>query len=168
MFGFIKNLFSGIAAFFGSFLGAKKSQEQLSSAPKAKKKGGYFMELDEAESTPPATNNQPPKAQPPAEQKKPEPAKAPASASNGAKPAQAPEAPANPEPVRFELVQTAEAVTAIPTKAPEESKNGKIPSSNDSTFAPKYLNPVSSSTGRRRPGPSMNPFMDMARDVKKS
>src|SRR4028118_2254682 len=47
MFGFIKKLFSGIAAFVGGLFGGKKSQDNTSTAPKPKKSKGFYLELDE-------------------------------------------------------------------------------------------------------------------------
>jgi hypothetical protein len=67
------------------------------------------------------------------------------------------------KPEEVELVQTAEGVKAEPKKpAKTPSPNGQ--SHTETTFAPKYLIP-SSSNSRRRPGPNMNPFLDMARQV---
>lgn len=52
MIGTLKNLLTGILSFFVGLFGGKKAQanKQLNSAPaKAKKRSGYFMELDESE-----------------------------------------------------------------------------------------------------------------------
>ncbi|MBV8884562.1 MAG: hypothetical protein JO235_11280 [Chroococcidiopsidaceae cyanobacterium CP_BM_RX_35] len=68
------------------------------------------------------------------------------------------------KPEEVELVQTAEGVRAEPAKpATPISPNGQ--SHTETTFAPKYLIPSNSSNSRRRPGPNMNPFLDMARQV---
>ena len=97
-----------------------------------------------------------------------EPAKA-ASAKTQAKFATAQTAKAEtattPSP-KVELVQTAEGLKAKPAKAASTvgSTNGQNQA--ETTFAPKYLAPSASSNGRRRPGPNMNPFLDMARQVK--
>jgi len=76
--------------------------------------------------------------------------------------------PAKESAKEVELVQTAQGVKAEPAKkekAAAASANGQIQA--ETTFAPKYLAPsVTSSNGRRRPGPSMNNFLDMARQVK--
>ena len=67
MFGFIKNLFGGIAAFFSGLFGGKKSKDG-ESAPKAKKSKGYFLELDDTgnlKSEAPAQKSQPLKAKAP-------------------------------------------------------------------------------------------------------
>jgi len=68
---------------------------------------------------------------------------------------------------KVELVQTAEGLKATAKRAsssPAASTNGQ--NQTETTFAPKYLIPSASSKSRRRPGPSMNPFLDMARQVK--
>lgn len=78
-----------------------------------------------------------------------------------------PETAATAQSAKVELVQTAEGVAAVPAKrekSPAASTNGQTPT--ETTFAPKYLAPDTSSNSRRRPGPSMNPFLDMARQVK--
>jgi hypothetical protein len=197
MFGFIKKLLGGIAAFFGGIFASKKSEgNEAGAALPPKKSGKYYMELDESKDAKPAAqeNQKKPesvKAQT-SESKKPEPAKASASASksasNGQKDSSKPQA--TPELVGaasknssksketseakeiaqrppVELIQTAEGVEAVVAEKPAAPINGKVQSQPDTTFAPKYLNPISSSNSRRRPGPSMSNFMDMARQVKK-
>ena len=91
-----------------------------------------------------------------------QPAKTEATAKN--QPAKT-EATANNQAAKVELVQTAEGVKAEPAK----SKKASAASANtptETTFAPKYLAPSASTNGRRRPGPNMNTFLDMARQVK--
>lgn len=172
MFGFIKNLFSGIAAFFGGLFGGKKSLGDTSAALKPKKAKGYYLQLDEGE-TPKPLN----------EAKKPEPVKA-AVAKAAPPKAEAPEAK-KPEPAKA-AVATAKSSSSQPTKevptgdngkvtveaqpnppAPANlvASNGKVDSQAEQTFAPKYLTPMATS-GRRRPGPSLDMFRDMARQVK--
>jgi hypothetical protein len=146
---------------------------------KSRRRSGYFMELDEAEETKPVNGNKPahaevakaPKPVAAAQPAKAQPAKTPEPAAN-AQPAKAQSAK-TPEPAaaasaatKVELVQTAKGVKAEPVKsepAPAASTNGQ--NQTETTFAPKYLVP-SSSNSRRRPGPNMNPFLDMARQVK--
>ncbi len=78
----------------------------------------------------------------------------------------------SPEPVatktsKVELVQTAEglkAEAAKPSTSVGASSNGQ--SKTETTFAPKYLNPATSSSNRRRPGANMTNFLDMASQVK--
>lgn len=197
MFGFIKKLLGGIAAFFGGIFASKKSEgNEAGAALPRKKSAGYYMELDESKDAKPAAQEnqkkpEPAKAQT-SESKKPEPAKASVSASkassNGqkdsSKPQQTPElvgaASKNSSKSKetseskeiaqrppVELIQTAEGVEAVVADEPAAPINGKVQSQSDNTFAPKYLNPISSSNSRRRPGPSMSGFMDMARQVKK-
>lgn len=190
MVGFFKNLLSGILSFFVGLLRGKKAQEDKPSikpaADKAKelpgkvtgktrRRSGYFMELDESEETPAKANQsangavaKTPVAATAAKSAKEEPAKTPVAAtatkSGKEEPAKT-EAAATAQSAKVELVQTAEGVTAVPAeKKPAASKNGQTPT--ETTFAPKYLAPTGSSNSRRRPGPSMNPFLDMARQVK--
>jgi len=193
MSDFIKNLFNGILSFLTgtlSFLtgliGGKKSQKNLPSnkaaekpaatTTKKRKSSGYFRELDEADEAQSLNGN--PIAKnvagkiselAGAEPDKGEPVKTPEPVG-GKKPAKG-ESAKTPEPVgakpavKVELVQTAEGVKAEPVKAPAANLNGQNPT--ETTFAPKYLAPsASSSKSRRRPGPNMNPFLDMARQVK--
>lgn len=196
MFGFIKKLFSGIFAFLGGLIGGKKAQGEASDTPqiapkaKAKKNNGYYLELDEAgnsKSEAKALKPEPAKSavavaeKPPEVEKKAEPVKAAATA----------EAPAKAEAA---AVATAEAPAKAEAKAPEkklktakakakapaaEAENGKVkieaqpnpPAPNNgkvadqATFAPNYLMPTATSS-RRRPGPNMNTFLDMARQAK--
>ncbi|PPS45056.1 hypothetical protein [Chroococcidiopsis sp. TS-821] len=66
---------------------------------------------------------------------------------------------------KVQLEQTAEGVKPVPAKPSATSTINKPQT--ETTFAPKYLNPTTaSSNGRRRPGPNMNSFLDMARQVK--
>lgn len=67
---------------------------------------------------------------------------------------------------KVELVQTAEGLKAEPIKNEPSvvaSSNGQ---KTDTTFAPKYLNPATASSNRRRPGANMSSFLDMANQVK--
>jgi hypothetical protein len=166
MFGFIKKLFGGIFAFIGGLFGGKKSGDNASTAPKIKKSKGYFLELDEAGNAiaqAPAKLVEAVKSELTSDDKKPEPVKA---------------ALAKAEPPKAEA--PAPAKKPEPAKATSESKNGKVkieaqpnppaPVNNgkaqgDPTFAPNYLLPTASNS-RRRPGPSLDTFRDMARQVK--
>lgn len=76
------------------------------------------------------------------------------------------EATANNAAAKVELVQTDVGVKAEPAKQTKSSAakaNTQTPT--ETTFAPKYLIPTNTN-GRRRPGPNMNTFLDMARQVK--
>lgn len=175
MFGFIKNFFSGIAAFFTGLFSSNKSPEIQSSSPKTKKESGFFLQLDEAEDTDKkATSAQSAKAQT-AQPKPPEPttkaatfAAAPAPAAVKAEPAKVeakkPEPPKT-EPAKIEPAKKPEPVAA--NNNGSANNNGKAATSAQAaTFAPQYLNPTSSSSNRRRPGANMNSFLDLARQVK--
>ena len=48
---------------------------------------------------------------------------------------------------------------------PAAATNGKVAPQSKSTFAPNYLMPTPTNS-RRRPGPNMDMFRDMARQVK--
>jgi hypothetical protein len=78
----------------------------------------------------------------------------------------------------------AAAVAAVAPPATDVTSNGKAPAAAapapvptakptpedkpaaDQTFAPNFVVLSSSRSGRRRPGPSLNPFLDMARQVR--
>jgi len=177
MFGFIKKLFSGIAAFVGGLFGGKKSQDNTSTAPKPKKSKGFYLELDEIDN-----------AKAVAQEKIVEPLKAaaeniaqklePVKETVGVAVAERPKTEAAPEakkpaakaqkpdpgkvivPSKNETVQ----VEAQPNP-PAPSTNGKVEPQAELTFAPNYLMPTASQS-RRRPGPSLDMFRDMARQVK--
>jgi hypothetical protein len=192
MFGFIKNLFGGIAAFFSGLFGSKKSQENTltasktqdktssapkpqdktsnapkaqgntSNAPKTKKSKGYYLEIDDSGNV----NTE-------AQAKKPEPSKATVATAERPKVEPAPKAE-TPEPAKNAPAKTKTAsqngkapevkVEAQPNP-PVAASNGKVSAQEELTFAPKYLVPTATSS-RRRPGPSMDMFRDMARQVK--
>ena len=138
-----------------------KAAKKPAVAAKNRKRSGYFMELDETEDVKSVNGNQPPKEV--AAAKTPEPvAVEPASS----KPVKTPEPVNNAPAPRIELVQTAEGVKAElakPVSSSAANTNGQKPT--ETTFAPKYLAPTTTSK-RRRPGPNMNTFLDMARQVK--
>ena len=89
--------------------------------------------------------------------------KTPATANNQSKTP----ATANKKPVDVELVQTAEGLKAEPAKPKKGSVASNGQAQTETTFAPKYLIPTNSNS-RRRPGPNMSTFLDMARQVKPS
>ncbi len=68
-------------------------------------------------------------------------------------------APAAPAPA---AVETTPAVAAAPTPAPVAVPKPQA----TGTFAPNYLIAPSTNNSRRRPGPSLSGFKDMARQVK--
>jgi hypothetical protein len=131
-----------------------------------KKNGGYYLQLEDE------TTETKAKAE-----------KNTAETSNGAKPAQAivTEA-ATPAPTIVVEKAAPKSKTKAKAAKTESGQNGKAPKAEsvkpapkpaavtpalpaETAFASKYLVPTSTS-GRRRPGPSMNPFMDMARQAK--
>jgi hypothetical protein len=163
---------SGISSSLTGLFNDKKPQDQPSTTStqkpaaataKNRKRSGYFMELEETEETQPVNDNKPAKV---AEAKTSEPVATAKSAK--AEPTKKPESAASAQAAKVELVQTAEGLKAEPAKrassSPAASANGQ--NQTETTFAPKYLIPSASSKSRRRPGPSMNPFLDMARQVK--
>ncbi|MEH2060309.1 MAG: hypothetical protein V7K97_30105 [Nostoc sp.] len=134
---FIKKLISGILGFFAGLLPGKK------------KSNGYFLELEEAtsQSKPAASNGK--KAQEPV-------AIAAPAASEAAK------ATKVANKTKVEASQNGKAAKAESAKAAATTKTPT-----ETTFAPKYLAPsTTSSNGRRRPGANMSAYLDMARQVK--
>ena len=100
-----------------------------------------------------------------------------ASATKTAKPATANKSDAKPEPIKtqsvslpdkslkVEMVQTDKGIKEEVKAEPAKSNKSNGQASAEKTFAPKYLMP-SNSNSRRRPGPSMSNFLNMARQVK--
>ncbi len=129
------------------------------------KKSDYFLELDEAQGTgsaapakPVATQTAPVEAAVEAPAKKEEqPKKAQKKVSKKAQPA--------PKEAKEQAKATIEAISVSTPKEPPSLNNGLQTTPAGMTFAPDYLmsKPTSS---RRRPGPSMNMFKDIARQVK--
>ncbi|MEC4983993.1 MAG: hypothetical protein SAJ37_01005 [Oscillatoria sp. PMC 1068.18] len=152
MFGFIKKIFSGIINFITGIFGSKKE--------------GFFLELndsDKGQSAPPKKVEAP----------KSEPAKTEATKSEPKEAEAAKAEPKKPEPVATKAEpkkpEPAKAAKPEPKKpepvAAKASKNGQVETPKETTFAPQYLAPTPSRY-RRRPGPSLNTFKDMARQVK--
>ena len=187
-----KKILTGTLSFFVGLLAGKKAQTDKQVNPpvaKPKKRSGYFMELDESEDANLLT--QPVAAVKQAVEKTKsatvEAAKQVAETVKTSQPVAAAKqsvekaktsesgqkVAATAEPVatkksKVELVQTAEGLKAEPAKPSisiAASSNGQ--NKTETTFAPKYLNPVNSSTSRRRPGANMTNFLDMANQVKK-
>ncbi|HEY9862429.1 MAG TPA: hypothetical protein V6D16_23225 [Candidatus Obscuribacterales bacterium] len=160
MFGFIKKLINGILAFVTGLFSKKSSADAPSALPQQpKRKSGYFMELDDSSANGQAAKTEAAKAEP----AKTQPAKVEAAKV---------EAPTAPQPVaaaqpgkaearkaaKAEPVKT-EAAPAQPAPAPAtNNQNGQKSSEPAIAF--------SSFGDRRRPGPNMSSFLDMARQVK--
>jgi hypothetical protein len=155
MFGFIKKLINGILAFLTGLFSKKSSTDASGATAQPKRKSGYFLELDDS-----SANAKPEKT----ETAKAEPVKAQSAKAEAAKV----EAPKAPEPVTAAQPAKAEAkpakaepvkVEAAPAPAPAaNSQNGQKPAEPAIAF--------SSFGDRRRPGPNMSSFLDMARQVK--
>jgi hypothetical protein len=147
---FIKKLISGILGFVSGILGFVTKL-----LPAKKERNGYFLELEEAtsQSKPAGSNGKKAEksvavAAPAASQaaKSPEPAKATKAATK----------------TKVEASQNGKAAKAESAKA---AATVKTPT--ETTFAPKYLSPsTTSSNGRRRPGANMSAYLEMALQVK--
>jgi hypothetical protein len=142
----------------------------------------YYLQIDETSDSQSTSNNngtkatatvveepkaiaEKPKTEPVVvEEKKAEPAKATKKTSKKKTAAKAEAAPAAPAPKKAPAYEPPFWVQAI--KNYSSNGNGKAAGSGES-FADKYLMP-NPSNYRRRPGPSLNPFMDMARQVNRS
>jgi hypothetical protein len=172
---FIKKLISGILGFVSGILGLVTGF-----LPGKKKSNGYFLELDEAkDAAKEVASNAKKVGETVASNAKkvtatiasetPTPSKP--DSLNGTKTAAAKakgKSAKNPKPADVQLVQTAEGLKIEP------GKNAKATSAKvlkeqptETTFAPKYLAPsTTSSNGRRRPGANMSAYLEMARQVK--
>jgi hypothetical protein len=139
--GIINKLIGGLFSFLGSIFKIFNIF----------KKSEYYLEAPESPSDLPAASAvkaEAPKAQAPAPEAKPaKAAKAAKAATNGKV-----EQPAA-------TVAAAEPVKVAPATAPAAKPEPVT------LFAPNFLG-TASSAGRRRPGPSLSPYMDMAKKVK--
>ena len=171
MFGFIKNFFGGIFGFFGRLLGLKKSE--------------YFMDLGESSAKEPAkvaaakvesavakkVEAAPAKVEDAVAKVEDAvaavPAKVEAVMSDKSEPAKKAKVEKKSKKKEKEAVASLPAKTSEPAKVPAAVTNGKVSSQaeSDRTFAPNNLMPIPTTT-RRSPGPSMNNFREMARQVK--
>ena len=174
---------------FNKLFGGNQSQGDQSAASKVKKKknGAYFLELDESEGTQ-AVASAPAAPSKPVEEMQPEPVKT-AEIVEETKPEPVktaqPVEEKKPEPVKAQSTKKKKTkkkstqAASVPSKVPEweqpawvkaiknYSNNGKAESESESgmTFATQYLMPIPSNS-RRRPGPSLNKFREMARQAK--
>ncbi len=132
-----------------------------------KKKEGYFLELDESEENQSDSSTVTPESEAPAkpvEEKQSEPVKSEAKKENK-KP--------KPQKNKKTSIKTASTSKASTYDQPEwvkllykNNQNGKVESEPDNTFATKYLM-TGPAKSRRRPGPSMKSFLEMARKTGK-
>ncbi|MBN3889445.1 MULTISPECIES: hypothetical protein [unclassified Nostoc] len=182
---FIKKLISGIQGFLGGILGFITGL-----LPGKKKSNGYFLELDEAKDAAKdaakevassakkvadtVTSTVASNAKKVAETITSEaPTSSKPDSLNGTKTAatktKAKEKSAkNPKPADVQLVQTAEGLKIEPGKKAKAAAAKVLKEEpTETTFAPKYLAPsTTSSNGRRRPGANMSAYLDMARQIK--
>lgn len=152
--GFIKKIFGAIFGLISSLL----------KVVGVGKKSEYFLEIDDSNATPPASQARPANTEETAIST-PEPAAiATATPSpNGSQPSVQPDpqvAAAQDEPIAV-LTQNGATPAPMPVAAAAASDS-------NSTFAPEYLNPARNQTRRRRPGANMGSFMSMAKNVKVS
>jgi hypothetical protein len=150
--GLIKKVFGAIFGLIGSIIGAILGVFGVG------KKSEFFLELDEADSGAKgdaASEGTAAPASATAPQATPSQASAPAKSSSSAPEKTAPAPQQQPKPA----AEPAPLVTSA-------AKTAK-PAPDAGTFATDYLvNPKLSTGGRRRPGPSLSPFKDLARQVK--
>lgn len=147
----------GILGFFGKLLGFNKSE--------------YFLEMDDAAgaSTPaiPATEEKPvalaASSVAPVQQASAN-GKAEAPAAIVAAPAPVAELPAKTKAKKAKAASASNG--AAPEVEPAPAAVAVAPPVSEMTFAPTYLTAPSSNNGRRRPGPNMDYFKDMAKKVK--
>ncbi|MBN4002547.1 hypothetical protein [Nostoc sp. LPT] len=187
---FIKKLISGIQGFLGGILGFITGL-----LPGKKKSNGYFLELDEAkdaakdaakevasnakkvaETVTSTVASNAKKVAETISSEAPTPSKP--DSLNGTKTAatkaKAKEKSAkeksanNSKPADVQLVQTAEGLKVEPGKKAKAAAAKVLKEQpTETTFAPKYLAPsTTSSNGRRRPGANMSAYLDMARQIK--
>lgn len=121
--------------------------------PKTRKRSGYFLELAE-DTTQLAAVSPAPTPAPAAE---PTPAATPAAEPAAIAPA--------PEPAKLTPAPEAKALPPVATSTPAPAP-APAPAT-PTTFAPNVLLPLTNQAPRRMPGPSLNPFLDMARGMKR-
>ncbi|MEH1924629.1 hypothetical protein [Nostoc sp.] len=170
---FIKKLISGIQGFLGGILGFITGL-----LPGKKKSNGYFLELDEAkDAVKEVASNAKKVADTVSSNAKKVTATITSEAATSSKPdslngtktaAAKAKSAKNSKAADVQLVQTAEGLKVEP------AKNGKAAAAKvikeqptETTFAPKYLAPsTTSSNGRRRPGANMSAYLELARQIK--
>lgn len=137
-----------MVGFLKKVLGGNNEGEQPDA--KKRKKSGFYLELDEEQGIW-VPNEGESKKEPEQQQKAAE--------------VKQPSAPAQSVP--SEVKQPSAPAQSVPSAADNNGKSDRpTPEPQpEVTFAPDYLLPKPS-PGRRRPGPSMNPFRDMARQSK--
>jgi cytoskeletal protein RodZ len=161
-FNFFKGLISGL---FGVF--SKKPADDTAALPKPRKRSsGYFLELDDAQST-----SAPVTAAPKAVEKAPAAQPVAVATAEPAAPAAKPKTSRKEKLAALAAtngeVSKADAAAMTPVKPEPATANQalNLPQPTVTTFAPEYLLPKATST-RRRPGANMSSFLTMARQVK--
>ena len=148
--GLIKKILGGFLAFLGG----------IAKVFGLGQKGDFYMELDESGAPTPATSVAPNNAAPVAADNNSQKVKARGKASKAAAAAKLKEAaPSSSAPVTSTAPKAKTAVTAPKSEA--------VPAAPKLTnFATDYLvNPKLNRAPRRRPGPSVSPFKDMAKQL---
>jgi hypothetical protein len=149
--GFIGKLISGIFSLIGGIFGG------IGKLLGVGKKSEYFLEAGAASA--PSASKSDSKSEP---AKKAEPAKA-----STAKAEQATN-PITPKAVdkAVELTQETTTASTTPELKPQAAPTIASKPAPSGTFAPDFLLTISSTNGRRRPGPSMDYFRNLAKQVK--
>lgn len=141
--GLIKNIFGTIFGLIGGIFGAIGGLLGLG------KKSDFFLELDEKGEAPQITE-----------------AKSAPEAKTAAASAPAKVEASTPAAAEKTAAPAAKAPTPQPAMAAAPAKTAKT-DDGPTNFATDYLvNPKLSNGSRRRPGPSLSPFKDLARQVK--
>jgi len=144
--GFIKQLLGGIFSLLGSIFGGLAKLVGLG------KKSEYFLEAEPVDS---AAMSEPQAAASTKASAVNSSGQSATAASNGSA-----ASTSKKKKISKKAAQAEAAASATPTPV---AATPAVPV--NVTFAPDYLITANSRSGRRRPGPSMNPFRDMARQV---
>jgi hypothetical protein len=147
----VKKLVGSILAFVGGFFGFLTGLLGF-------KKSEYFMELEDGNEEKSVATALPKKANFPAPTTpkaiEPVPATEPVTVK-AAKPSRT-----------TPFAKSAKAPQLERAKQPAPQPVTKVVQPTETNFATRYLMPIASQSDRRRPGPSLNPFIDMAKQVK--
>jgi hypothetical protein len=152
LIGGIFSLIGGIFGGVGKLLGfGKKSDYFMEAASAAAESVGVKVEPAKEEKATPAKSNAAPVA----------------ATKTAAKTAEAPAQPAaSPAPAKATKLKKSKQTESTPESAPAAPQHTVAKTQTDLTFAPNFLLSPGSTNGRRRPGPSMDYFRNMAKQVK--
>lgn len=143
--GLIKTIFGGIFGLIGSVFGGVAKILGIG------KQSEFFMELDESESSAPAPQSAPQEPQVSKAEKVKAPVKVVEQSSEQPQASSKEQIPPAPQGASLENAPAVKAEAELPAVA---------------NFATDYLiNPRINRSPRRRPGPSLSPFKDMAKSV---